>query len=74
MKKVLKIERNDVLKDHHEVLKDNDTKDHRQVQKDKDHRWVQEDMDARQLLKDKILFLFVLIAHELMKQFESELM
>ena len=50
VKKVLKIERNDVLKDHYQVLKDKDTKDHRQVQKDKDakdHHRVQEDKDAK---------------------------
>ena len=37
---MLKIERND-------VLKDNDTKDHHQVQKDKDPRRVQKDKDIK---------------------------
>ena len=52
VKKVLKIERND-------VLKDNDTKEHRQVQKEmdaKDHHWVQKDKDAKdrhRVQKDK---------------------
>ena len=36
VKKVLKIERNDVLKDHRRVQEDKDSKDHRRVQKDKD--------------------------------------
>ena len=52
VKKMLKIERNDVLKDHHEDLdqKDKDAKDHRQVQEDmdaKDYHQVQKDKEAK---------------------------